>query len=74
MVTVTRAEITTDAIEVFGDVGYQWGAYDQVVAVHDQPPADYHGRLVAEWRREADGGWRIRRLLVQPSPPPVKHG
>jgi uncharacterized protein (TIGR02246 family) len=78
-VTVTKAETATDAIEVFGNVGYQWGAYDQVVAVHGQQPADYHGRLVAEWRRGADGTWRIRRLLVQPSPPPpqspaAKHG
>ena len=74
MVTVRKAVTTTDAIEVHGDVAYQWGAYDQVVAVRDQPPADYHGRLVAEWRREPDGHWRIRRLLVQPSPPPVTHG
>ena len=37
MVTVTKAETTTDAIEVFGDVGYQWGAYDQVVASTASP-------------------------------------
>ena len=73
-VTVTKAVTTTDAIEVHGDVAYLWGTYDQVVAVQNQPPADYHGRLVAEWRREPDGAWRIRRLLVQPSPRPVSHG
>jgi ketosteroid isomerase-like protein len=54
MVTVRKAVTTTDAIEVHGDVAYQWGACDQVVAVRDQPPANYHGRLVAEWRRKPD--------------------
>lgn len=67
-VDVQSAATETEAIEVHGSAAYQWGTYSQRVAEHGKPAADYHGRYVASWHREADGHWRLRRMLVQPFP------
>ncbi|HTQ79376.1 MAG TPA: SgcJ/EcaC family oxidoreductase [Thermoanaerobaculia bacterium] len=67
-VDVLSASATSESVEVHGDAAYQWGTYRQRVAEHGKPPADYQGRYVAAWRREADGQWRLRRMLVQPFP------
>jgi uncharacterized protein (TIGR02246 family) len=67
-VDVESATTTSDAVEVYGDAAYQWGTYSQRVAEHGKPAADYNGRYVASWRREADGKWRVARFLVQPFP------
>lgn len=66
---VQSATSTSDAVEVYGDVAYQWGTYTQRAGERGQPGADYTGRYVASWHREADGHWRISRFLVQPFPP-----
>jgi uncharacterized protein (TIGR02246 family) len=68
-VTVESASTESETVEVFGTAAYQWGTYRQRVAEHGKPAADYHGRYVAAWRREADGHWRLARMLVQPFPP-----
>ena len=31
--------------------------------------ADYHGRFVAELRKQENGQWKIARLFMQPAPP-----
>jgi uncharacterized protein (TIGR02246 family) len=67
-VDVESATTTSDAIEVFGDAAYQWGTYSQRAGEKGKPAADYFGRYVASWHREADGQWRIARFLVQPFP------
>jgi len=66
---VQSAASTSDAVEVFGDAAYQWGTYTQQAGERGKPGAEYTGRYVASWRREADGHWRIARFLVQPFPP-----
>ncbi|HEX3526402.1 MAG TPA: SgcJ/EcaC family oxidoreductase [Thermoanaerobaculia bacterium] len=65
---VQSAASTSDSVEVFGDAAYQWGTYTQQAGERGKPGADYTGRYVASWRREADGHWRISRFLVQPFP------
>jgi uncharacterized protein (TIGR02246 family) len=67
-VRIESASMTPDATEVFGDQAFQWGAYSQRVVVPGKPAAGYSGRFVAQWSRQADGRWLIRRLLTQPSP------
>jgi len=66
---VQSATSTSDAVEVYGDAAYQWGTYTQHAGERGKPGAEYTGRYVASWRREADGHWRIARFLVQPFPP-----
>ena len=55
------------AINVYGDVAYQWGTYHQVARLDNGQPGTFNGRFVAEWARVGTGGWKIRRLLMQPA-------
>ena len=59
---------TSIAINVYGDVAYQWGTYHQVAHLDAGAPGTFNGRFVVEWSRGASGSWRIRRLLMQPAP------
>jgi uncharacterized protein (TIGR02246 family) len=72
-VRIESVSMQADTTEVFGDHALQWGAYAQRAAPPGQPAADYKGRFVVEWTRQAKGPWLIRRLLVQPSPPPPRN-
>jgi uncharacterized protein (TIGR02246 family) len=65
---VESATSASDNVEVFGNTAYQWGTYSQRAGEKGKPAADFHGRYVASWHREADGQWRIARFLVQPFP------
>ena len=68
-VVVESATSESDAVEVYGNTAYQWGTYRQRVAEKSEKgkaAKDYHGRYVASWRREADGHWRLAKMLVQP--------
>lgn len=69
-VEIESASMTADTIEACQDQALQWGHYAQRVIAPGQPAADYTGRFVLEWSRQANGAWLVRRLLVQPSPPP----
>ncbi len=61
---VDTAAMTTEAIEVHGDVAYQWGEYFQKAGPKGQPTKEYKGRYVASW--VSDGKeWKLRRLLMQ---------
>lgn len=63
---VESAEMASDSLQVFGDFAFQWGAYRQTAGPVGGKPGRYEGRFAAEWHREADGAWRMRRLMVQP--------
>jgi uncharacterized protein (TIGR02246 family) len=65
-VDVESATTESEAVEIYGNAAYQWGTYKQRVAEKGKPAKDYHGRYVASWRREADGHWRLAKMLVQP--------
>jgi len=63
---VKSVEMATESLDVRGAVAYQWGTYRQEAGPKAGPFASYSGRYVAEWRHEADGQWRIERLMMQP--------
>lgn len=67
-IRIESATMTPDATEVYDDQAFQWGSYSQRVAEPGKPAADHGGRFAAQWSRQADGRWLIRRLLTQPSP------
>lgn len=67
---VEASTMSTDAIDVAGDVAIQWGTYTQKVAPPNQPLGEFRGRYVAQWARQADGRWLLKRMLAQPGPPP----
>ncbi|HKQ97366.1 MAG TPA: DUF4440 domain-containing protein [Candidatus Polarisedimenticolia bacterium] len=61
--------MTSTATELFGDTALVWGDYAETVVIGDKPPADFRGRFVAEWGRQANGRWLVRRLMTQPAAP-----
>ncbi len=69
--TVLTAKTTVDTIQVFGGHALSWGTYEEIAGPRGQAPSLYRGRVVMEWAREADGRWRIARVLTQPTPPPA---
>jgi Tol biopolymer transport system component/ketosteroid isomerase-like protein len=68
-VRVVANSMSSSATERFGDAAFIWGDYAESVVIGDQPGKDFRGRFVAEWRRQPDGRWLLRRLLTQPSAP-----
>jgi uncharacterized protein (TIGR02246 family) len=63
---VASVEITTDLLEVRGATADQWGTYVQVAGERGKAKQTYRGRFAAIWHREADGRWRLKRLMMQP--------
>jgi len=67
--TVLTAKTTVDTVQVFDGHALSWGTYEEIAGPKGQAPSLYQGRVVIEWNREADGRWRIARILTQPTPP-----
>lgn len=68
--TVTHHRIHSDEI-VFVAAGraIEFGRFDETKVKHGQPaPILERGRIVTDWRLEADGRWRIARLVISDLP------
>ncbi len=63
---VESVAVTTDFVEVHGDSADLWGTYRQVAGEKGKPKQTYTGRYAALWHHEADGKWRLARLMMQP--------
>jgi uncharacterized protein (TIGR02246 family) len=66
-VKVESASMTTDALQTWGADAMQWGTYTQRVQVPGKA-TELRGRFVAQWSRQSNARWLLRRLLVQPWP------
>jgi uncharacterized protein (TIGR02246 family) len=66
-VRIEWASMTSGTIEVWGDAAVQWGSYAQRVTLPGKPAEEHRGRYVAQWSKQANGRWLIRRLMMQPS-------
>lgn len=66
--TVLTAKTTIDTVQLFAGHALTWGTYEEIAGPKGQAPSLYRGRVVMEWTREADGRWRIARILTQPTP------
>ena len=68
---VTALKLATSDLVTSGDVAIETGTYDQTLqpktgkAIHDV------GKYVAIWKKQADGSWKITRLIYN-SDLPVK--
>jgi ketosteroid isomerase-like protein len=69
-VSVSATEMQSDSIAVSGKVAQSSGRYRQVAGPKGGPAAEYRGAFHATWAREADGQWRISRLVMQPMKSP----
>ena len=59
---IQSLEISEDTLEVFGDVAYEWGSFDEVYGASGQPPVRDVGRYLMRWERGVDGQWRVSRF------------
>src|SRR6478735_5734511 len=66
-VSVSATEMQSDSIAVSGNVARSRGHYRQVAGPKGGRSAEYRGTFDATWTREADGQWRISRLVMQPT-------
>ena len=69
-VTVSGTEMQSDTIAVSGNIARSSGRYRQVAGPKGGPAGEYRGAFHATWTREADGQWRISRLVMQPAKSP----
>lgn len=63
---VESASSTTQSLEAWGATALEWGEYVQNVGPAGGASTTYRGRFVAEWLKQADGRWLLRRLMMQP--------
>ena len=70
VVSVSSTEMRSDSIAVSGNVARSTGHYRQVAGPKGGPTAEYRGAFHATWAREADGQWRISRLVMEPMKSP----
>lgn len=64
--------VTTDlAVHDGGTVAYLWGKVDETLEPRDGKGAarTTQANFLARWVKEADGAWRIDRLIETPLPP-----
>jgi uncharacterized protein (TIGR02246 family) len=69
---VESVAVTTDLVAVHGESADLWGTYHQVAGEKGKPKQGYDGRYAALWHHEADGKWRLVRLMMQPVPAEAK--
>jgi uncharacterized protein (TIGR02246 family) len=65
-VEVESVDTATDLLEVHEKTATQWGTYKQVAGERGKPGQLHEGRYSALWHLEADGQWRLVRMMMQP--------
>jgi len=63
---VIDAKHTTRQLEVHGDLAYELGTIVGPVRPHGQEAVVMTFHFMAQWKRGADGVWRLRRLVGEP--------
>ena len=62
-------------IEGQGDLAYDRGTYSMTVTPAGAAPIEDHGKYLTIWRKQADGSWKISRVMFNsdlPLPAPEK--
>jgi len=65
---ITRVTLERVDLSVSGDLAYVIGNFDEVVQPPTGNPVSSTGRAIYIWKRQADGGWKIARLLATDPP------
>jgi ketosteroid isomerase-like protein len=66
--TVTHHRLHRKELLVFGELAVEYGWFDETKRRAGQPPIHERGRTMTLWRRDADGEWRIHRLVISDLP------
>lgn len=65
-----RHGLTTDRLEVTGDVAVEVGTWSQRGQLRDEEPTESAGRYLVVWRRQQDGSWKMQfDSWTRPFPP-----
>jgi ketosteroid isomerase-like protein len=59
-----------DDLLVVGGRAIEFGRFEEIKLPHGGQQVTEWGRTVTDWRRGADGRWRIARLVVSDLPAP----
>ena len=65
---ITRVALERVDLSVSGDLAYVIGNFEEVVQPPEGKPISSTGRVVYIWKRQADGAWKIARLLATDPP------
>ena len=60
---VTDADIKPGQTDVCGDRVYQFGTYSRTLESTGKPTNFSTGRFFCIWDRQADGSWKLSRLM-----------
>lgn len=52
--------LTTDRLEVVGEVAVEVGTWRQEGQLRDEDPRESAGRYLVVWRRQPDGAWKMQ--------------
>lgn len=71
----TLKSIDSKETVVSGDLGYDYGTFDQTINPPNGKPIDDHGYYLVTLRKQADGSWKISRHMTTsgkaPAMPPT---
>lgn len=65
---VTFHAVHRDELIVMGNRAIEFAWFEETKVPHGGVPIQERGRLATDWRREADGVWRIARLVISDLP------
>ena len=64
---VVSVEMLSDSLAIAEPAAEQAGTYRQVAGPKAGPTQEYRGRYHATWHHDADGEWRLVRLVMKPN-------
>lgn len=68
---VTDVTVQCDPADVNGASATLWGTYSETYVPTGGAAQTVTGRFASAWvRGDEGGGWKLRRLMMQPAPPP----
>lgn len=66
--TVTFHAVHRDELIVLGPRAIEFAWFDEIKLPNGGTPVRERGRVVTDWRLDADGAWRIARLVISDLP------
>src|SRR5439155_8419121 len=69
---VTALKLSTEDVQVAGDLGVETGAYEQTLTPKTGKPMHDVGKYIVVRKRQADGSWKLFREIYNTDLPPAK--
>jgi ketosteroid isomerase-like protein len=64
-------EMTGGSLQILGPSALQSGTFRRKTRLPDGTVVESQGTFEAEWDRQADGSWLVRRMTIDPPPTEV---